>query len=136
MLLAAHTIHAKSILLTNWILCSLPFSIYTIHILLSKLTAKTISGCEKKTHVYQKIYIYNVDWDFCEREEKRTVCRVQYTQKYQRKKNCDFFSSYKYIVMIVVTYYLLSSTCVRIQSSLCITCERKEKTQIKKKEWE
>lgn len=135
MLLAAHTIHAKSILLTNWILCSLPFSIYTIHILLSKLTAKTISGCEKKL-TFTKKYIYITLIEIFAKEKKKEQCVVSYTQKYQRKKNCDFFSSYKYIVMIVVTYYLLSSTCVRIQSSLCITCKRKEKTQIKKKEWE
>lgn len=70
-----YTIHAKSILLTNWILCSLPFSIYTIHILLCKHTAKTISGCrrgeEKKPTFTEK---NNVDWDFRKERKKRVVC--------------------------------------------------------------
>lgn len=68
-----YTIHAKSILLTNWILCSLPFSIYTIHILLCKHTAKTISGCwrEKNPRSPKK---NDVDWDFCKEGKKRVVC--------------------------------------------------------------
>lgn len=137
-----YTIHAKSILLTNWILCSLPFSIYTIHILLCKRTAKTISGCWK---IQKKVptFTEKKKWTLIEifrkgkeneRGKERSVhavrCTVYLHKKYQNK-NGEKREMYVYKIHCNNSCYILfviKHLCVRIriQSSLCITCERDE----------
>lgn len=91
---------------------------------------------KKNSRLPKKI---NVDWDFCKRKKSESVCVYRLYSIHKNTKNKTekklrlFYVLYKYIVIIAVTYYLLSSTCVRIQSSLCITCERERKKNINRK---